>query len=181
MSGCIAGQSCVCKVLYFWSDQHSGQQPHSLGFCHLIGVLYNSVRLIGVCTDTYVFYQSVLEKRPMNRKFDHCVSQKDVTSWCCVIVTSWCQTPVVSMTTRLIRLFGKISKLEEKIIIPNGHPSQYCKGLWLLNFIDLTIYSHCFHCWLMSVSCSNWGIQLGILLSLCEKSWSSLLIHPWNC
>ena len=36
--------------------------------------------IIGVCTDTYVSYQSVLEKRPMNRKFDHCVSQKDVTS-----------------------------------------------------------------------------------------------------
>ena len=38
------------------------------------------VRFIGVCIDTYVFYQSILEKIPMNRKFDHCVSQKDVMS-----------------------------------------------------------------------------------------------------
>ena len=47
--------------------------------------------LVGVCIDTYVFYQSVLEKRPMNRKFDQCVSQKRrnvVTSCHRDIVTS---------------------------------------------------------------------------------------------
>ena len=35
-----------------------------------------TTRLIGVCIDTNVIYQSVLENRPMNRKFDQCVSQK---------------------------------------------------------------------------------------------------------
>ena len=42
---------------------------------------YTFNRIFGVYRDTYVFYQSVLEKkRPMNCKFDHCVSQKDVMS-----------------------------------------------------------------------------------------------------
>ena len=49
-------------------------------------------------SDTNVIYQSVLEKRPMNRKFDQCVSQK--TKRREIILTS--QTPLVSMTTRLI-------------------------------------------------------------------------------
>ena len=33
--------------------------------------------LIGVCTDTNVIYQSVLEKRPIGHMY-----RKDVTSWC---------------------------------------------------------------------------------------------------
>ena len=50
-------------------------------------------------------------KRPVNRKFDHCVSQGDVMSWR--------QTPVVSMTTHLL-LFSLwslgIGKKSENIV-----------------------------------------------------------------
>ena len=51
-------------------------------------------KVIGVCTDTYAFYQSVLEKKkdPIGQVYR---KGRNVTSQ-----TS--QTPVVSMTTRLI-------------------------------------------------------------------------------
>ena len=33
--------------------------------------------------------------------------------------------------------------------------------LRLLNFNNLPIHSHCLHCWLLLVLCSNWGIHVG--------------------
>ena len=57
--------------------------------------------IIGACTDTYVFYQSVLEKK--KDRLVRCIA-KDVMSHHRRNVTS--QTPVVSMTTGLIILIS---------------------------------------------------------------------------
>ena len=48
---------------------------------------------IGVCRTLMYSTRAFWKKRPMNRKFDHCVSQKDVTLYIvtlcrCVVVTS---------------------------------------------------------------------------------------------
>ena len=58
-----------------------------------------SVSVIGVCIDTYVFYQSVLEKkRPIGQVYR---KGHNVMS----------QTPVVSMTTRLIVFFNNSTRI----------------------------------------------------------------------
>ena len=49
--------------------------------------------------DTYVFYQSILEKKTYESQiWSVCIAKRRN------VVTLWCQTPVVSMTTRLINV-----------------------------------------------------------------------------
>ena len=57
----------------------------------------SSHELIGVCTDTNVIYQSVLEKKTYESQiWSVCIAKRRN------VVTSWRQTPVVSMATHLI-------------------------------------------------------------------------------
>ena len=112
----LALQSAILKILswvhydssaYFiyslFHIQFIITNDHSLASLLLFG--YNSCydingSVIGVWIDTYVFYQSVLQKRP---EFGHCVSQRrnvitlwrNITSWRHVHGDGCLQTPVV--------------------------------------------------------------------------------------
>ena len=68
-------QGQLITSLIFETQYVEGSHP-SVSTLQGFYIQYFFVNLIGVCIDANVIYQSVLEKRHMNHKFDHCVSKK---------------------------------------------------------------------------------------------------------